>query len=133
MGEIEMEMQVGELLMRDGVVTGEALAAALGCQSRGDRRPLGEILLETNAVSRPSLTRVLAQQRGVSLDEEAGYGSGLRRLIESRHLEKTGMARPEAVSMSSRNSVDGEPQNWDRRAFQRRSRLDERRSGDRRR
>jgi hypothetical protein len=36
-------------------------------------------------ICRPELDRAIAGQTGLDLDEEAGFGSGLRAAIERRH------------------------------------------------
>ena len=78
---------VGSLLREQGVVNEEEVERALVHQGeRGGR--LGEILLGWGLVSGPTLTRVLADQRGEQLDEESGFGTGLRGEIERRQREQ---------------------------------------------
>jgi hypothetical protein len=77
---------LGALLVAEGLVSETDVAYALDVQKKNGKK-LGEILLESEMVSRFALARVLALQGGVTLDEETGYGSGLRGAIE-RRLEK---------------------------------------------
>ncbi|MEP6910043.1 MAG: hypothetical protein ABI896_06375 [Actinomycetota bacterium] len=75
---------LGALLAQQGEVTSAEVDDALTTQvENGD--PLGEILVERGAVSRPALHRALARQSGVELHFEGGFGSGLRTAIEERH------------------------------------------------
>lgn len=78
---------LGRLLVEKGLLSEAELEAALAEQPRSGRR-LGEILLEHGWICRPSLTRALAEQSGVELEEEHGFGTGLRAEIERRHLRK---------------------------------------------
>jgi hypothetical protein len=78
-------------LLREQGVLGEAdVQRALAEQARTGE-PLGQILLSHGLVSRPLLDRILARQAGVVLEAESGFGSGLRGLIEQRHLERAGV------------------------------------------
>ena len=78
---------LGTLLVEQGSLSETDVAEALSVQLEDGKR-LGEILLERDLVSRPLLARALAEQSGVQLVEEPGFGSGLRALIERRHQEK---------------------------------------------
>jgi hypothetical protein len=85
--------RLGELLVSEGVLSAGELADALAAQQEArPRKPLGELLLATGVVSPPHLVRLLAQQCQLQLEEETGFGNGLRRAIEQRHTER---ARPE--------------------------------------
>jgi hypothetical protein len=85
--------RLGELLVSEGILSAEELADALVAQLETQpRKPLGELLLSTGVVSPPLLVRLLAQQCQLQLEEETGFGNGLRRAIEQRHTER---ARPE--------------------------------------
>jgi hypothetical protein len=79
--------RLGWLLREQGAVKEEELEQALAHQQCSGES-LGEILLGWGFVSRPLLTRVLAEQRGVWLEEETGFGTGLRAEIERRHRER---------------------------------------------
>jgi hypothetical protein len=78
---------LGSLLTEQGAVRGKEIEEALAYQERWGGR-LGEILLGWGFVSRPLLARVLAEQGGVSLEQETGFGTGLRAEIERRHRER---------------------------------------------
>ena len=84
--------RLGALLLEQGAISEDDMAQALAVQGEDGKR-LGEILLDHDLVSRPLLARVLAEQIGVSLVEEGGFGSGLRDRIERRHREKQGRMR----------------------------------------
>ena len=81
---------LGALLSQQGEVTNDEVDQALTTQvENGD--PLGEILVEKGAVSRPVLDRALAEQSGVVLHFEGGFGTGLRAEIERRHRAGRGL------------------------------------------
>jgi hypothetical protein len=84
---------------------------------------LGEILLARGKVSRPLLDRLLARQAGVALEAEVGFGSGLRAMIEQRHLERSGVSARPIDSDSCGNNDVVRP---DRRLLERRLRVDRR-------
>jgi hypothetical protein len=91
--------RLGELLVGEGVLSPDELAHALAAQKKTrPRKPLGEILLTNGVVSPPLLVRLLAQQCQLQLEEETGFGTGLRRAIERRHTER---ARPEEETGAS--------------------------------
>jgi hypothetical protein len=84
---------LGVLLRAHGVLDESEVDRALADQERSGGQ-LGQILLEQGLISRPLLDRVLAQQAGIVLEAEAGFGTGLRGLIERRHLERSGVRVP---------------------------------------
>ena len=75
---------LGSVLVNQGVVERGELDAALLAQYETGKR-LGELLVDRGVICRPELDRAIADQSGVDLDEEAGFGSGLRAAIEHRH------------------------------------------------
>jgi hypothetical protein len=75
---------LGTVLMAQGVVERDEINEALMDQVENGKR-LGEILVDRGAICRPELERAIAGQSGLYLDEEAGYGSGLRAAIERQH------------------------------------------------
>ena len=75
---------LGSLLIAQGAVDGADLDHALNAQSETGKR-LGEALVDLGLICRPELDRAIAQQSGVVLDEEAGFGTGLRAALERRH------------------------------------------------
>ncbi len=76
--------RIGSLLVQLGLVTEDEVEQALAVQVRS-QKPLGELLVEKGLLSRPELTKAVAMQQGVELEEESGFGSGLRAAIEQRH------------------------------------------------
>ena len=125
---------LGMLLIEHGVLEEHQVDGALVAQQqRGGR--LGEILLERGLVSRPLLARVLARQAGVVLEAEGGFGSGLRELIERRHLARSGGRGRQAGwtdALMDADALDAAPSNSGRALGERRMQPD-RRKGDRRR
>ena len=88
--------RLGELLLAEELVTEEELEDALAEQQRTKpKRPLGEILLRRGVVAAPTLVRLLAEQCQHELEEETGFGCGLRQAIELRHQAQR--AEPEPV------------------------------------
>lgn len=75
---------LGSVLVSQGAVKKGELDEALQTQVLSGKR-LGEILVDLGLICRPELDRAVASQSGVELDEEAGYGTGLRAAIERRH------------------------------------------------
>jgi hypothetical protein len=118
-------MPLGVLLIEHGVLDEPDVERALADQARSGRR-LGEILVESDLVSRPFLARVLAQQGGVALEADTGFGSGLRSLIERRHLERAGLLG----QLAAVPSIPTERRAGERRAAEDRRRTLGRRQGD---
>ena len=115
---------IGALLVAHGIVQSQEIELALADQQRSGRR-LGEILVEQDLVSRPLLARVLAEQVGVALEAERGFGSGLRALIERRHLERSGRQAEHADSHTAPSPdrrVGSRRQSGNRRKADRRKR-----------
>ena len=75
---------LGSVLVNQGVVERGELDEALLAQYETGKQ-LGELLVERGVICRPELDRAMADQSGRELDEEAGFGSGLRAEIERRH------------------------------------------------
>lgn len=120
-------MPLGLLLIEHGVLDESDVERALDEQSRSGRK-LGEILVEEDLLSRPFLDRFLAEQGGIPLEADTGFGSGLRALIERRHLERAGLLGQLAVVPS----VLVERRSGRRRAPEdRRKRFDRRQGGAR--
>jgi hypothetical protein len=81
---------LGRVLLEQGAVRDDDLELALKAQTENGAL-LGEILVDLNLVSRPDLHRAVAGQSGVELEEERGYGFGLRAEIERRHRGRRGL------------------------------------------
>ena len=75
---------LGTLLVERGLLTAAELEDALALQEQTGER-LGQILIKQGLVSHPALTDTLAEQYGIELKAESGFGTGLRSLIERRH------------------------------------------------
>jgi hypothetical protein len=75
---------LGELLVEKGLVSPEELSHALEVQEQTGRL-LGAILVENGYVSGPALAVALAEQYGVELKTERGFGTGLWAAIDKRH------------------------------------------------
>jgi hypothetical protein len=75
---------LGELLVERGVLTTEELDAALEEQEITGEL-LGAILVARKAVPGVVLTTLLAEQVGVELETQSGFGSGLFSKIAERH------------------------------------------------
>jgi len=101
-------LRLGELLVGEGLLTEDELAEALAEQRRSRPKiPLGEILLRSKLIPGAVLVRLLSKQCERELEEEGGFGTGLRRAIEERHrADRPGSSgeSPEG-SRSDRGSV----------------------------
>lgn len=75
---------LGEMLIERGLLTVAELDDALEEQEHTGQR-LGAILVSRKLVSSPVLTTILAEQFGVELERQDGFGSGLLALIERRN------------------------------------------------
>ena len=75
--------------MSKGLVTADELDHALTEQEETGRL-LGAILVERGFVSGPALAVALAEQYGVELDQQRGFGTGLWAEIDRRHREGRG-------------------------------------------
>ena len=75
---------LGELLVEKELLTEEELEFALTEQAETGRL-LGAILVERGYVSGPALAVALAEQYGVELHTERGFGTGLWAEIDRRH------------------------------------------------
>lgn len=80
---------LGELLLQKRLVTEEELDRALTEQAETGRL-LGAILVERGYVSGPALAVALAEQYGVELTTERGFGTGLWAEIDRRHRRGRG-------------------------------------------
>jgi hypothetical protein len=75
---------LGELLVSKNLVSREELDLALEEQAQTGRL-LGAILVDRGCVSGPALAVALAEQCGVELHQQRGFGTGLWAEIERRH------------------------------------------------
>jgi hypothetical protein len=86
----ETHRSLGAVLVEQGHVTNDDVEGALAVQVETSQ-PLGEILLQRSLIARPTLAKALAAQRGRSLEEEGGFGSGLMSKIEHLHAMRRGL------------------------------------------
>src|SRR4051794_26679396 len=87
---------LGELLLAKGLISQEELDKGLAAQEETGRL-LGAILVERGYVSGPALAVALAEQYGVELDQQRGFGTGLWAEIDRRHREGRGPEPTENV------------------------------------
>ena len=87
---------LGELLLHKALVTADELDRALTEQEQTGRL-LGAILVERGYVSGPALAVALAEQYGVELEQQRGFGTGLWAEIDRRHREGRGSEPEENV------------------------------------
>jgi hypothetical protein len=87
---------LGELLVTKGLVTQEELDRALK-EQEDTGRLLGTILVERGFVSGPALAVALAEQYGVEVEAERGFGTGLWAEIDRRHRAGRGLPPEENV------------------------------------
>lgn len=85
---------LGELLVERGLITPRDLDAALAAQVENGRL-LGTILVERKMLSGAVLTALLAEQAGVELEIEPGFGSCLFAKLATRgDAEESASASP---------------------------------------
>jgi len=82
---------LGSVLVEQGVLENDDVEEAVRAQSGSGER-LGEVLVGLGLICRPELDRAIATQSGLELDEERGFGSGLRAAIERRHRDRRAFA-----------------------------------------
>jgi hypothetical protein len=99
---------LGELLVDKGLVSPEELSHALEVQEQTGRL-LGAILVENGYVSGPALAVALAEQYGVELKTERGFGTGLWAAIDKRHRAGRGTSDEVEVAPEPENVVQLEP------------------------
>lgn len=76
---------LGELLIERGLLSAADLDAALAEQVESSEL-LGAILVRRKAIASAVLTVILAQQAGIELETQKGFGSGLFSKIAERHF-----------------------------------------------
>jgi len=77
-------LPLGQMLVERGLLTPEELEQVLQAQEQSGR-PLGEIIVEWELISGPTLALTLAEQCGVELKTDSGFGTGLWHEIQRRH------------------------------------------------
>jgi len=89
---------LGELLLEKKLLTEDELELALTEQTDTGRL-LGAILVERGYVSGPALAVALAEQYGVELKTERGFGTGLWAEIDRRHRQGRGVGEGETEEL----------------------------------
>jgi hypothetical protein len=103
---------LGELLVERGLLTPDELDDALDEQARTGER-LGTILVARKAVAGAVLTTLLAEQVGVELETQGGFGTGLFSKLAARTdpgADKPGnsaAARPSGANGGSGSELAG--------------------------
>lgn len=85
---------LGELLLSKNLIARTELDEALSEQGETGKL-LGAILVDRGFISGPALAIALAEQCGVELDQQQGFGTGLWAQIERRHRSERGIEDPE--------------------------------------
>jgi len=75
---------LGAVLVAQGALDNIGLDTGLTMQAKSGEQ-LGETLVGLGIICRPELDRAVAHQSGWKLEEEMGFGTGLRAAIEQRH------------------------------------------------
>ena len=87
---------LGELLLSKNLIARAELDAALAEQEETGKL-LGAILVDHGFISGPALAIALAEQYGVELDQQQGFGTGLWAQIERRHRSERGIEEPREI------------------------------------
>ena len=103
----EIHRSLGAVLVEQGHVTNDDVEGALAVQVETSQ-PLGEILLQRSLIARPTLAKALAAQRGGSLDEEGGFGSGLMAKIEQLHMVRRGLQAEKGRHKAQEHACGGD-------------------------
>jgi hypothetical protein len=85
---------LGELLLSKNLIARNELDEAL-TEQEDTGKLLGAILVDRGFISGPALAIALAEQYGVELDQQQGFGTGLWAEIERRHRSERGIDEPE--------------------------------------
>src|SRR4029079_16766848 len=99
---------LGELLLEKKLLTEDELDVALTEQADTGRL-LGAILVERGYVSGPALAVALAEQYGVELHTERGFGTGLWAAIDRRHRQARRHGQGRGAEVAEDNVVKLEP------------------------
>ena len=91
---------LGELLLSKNLIARAELDAALAEQDETGKL-LGAILVDRGFISGPALAIALAEQYGVELDQQQGFGTGLWAEIERRHRSERGINDPDEPQVNA--------------------------------
>src|SRR5919198_1020654 len=75
---------LGQMLVERGLLTSDELEEVLRVQHQSGK-PLGQIIVDRGLISAPTLAVTLAEQCGVELETDKGFGTGLWTAIQARH------------------------------------------------
>ena len=75
---------LGQILVDRGLLTPDELEEVLLAQQQSGK-PLGQIIVDRRLISAPTLAQLLAEQCGVELETDTGFGTGLWSAIKRRH------------------------------------------------
>ena len=95
------------MLVEQGLLTAEQLELALAKQEETGRL-LGQTIVDCGFVSGPELSNALAEQYGIELTAETGFGTGLRTEIQRRH--ETERRKNTLRAVPSQPVVEPEPE-----------------------
>lgn len=89
-GQAHPESQLGQVLMREKVISQEELDKAVGLQQRNRKLPLGEILVEMGVIDRATVNRLLVRKLGIPFVDPMRFEVDHRALalVERRLAEK---------------------------------------------
>jgi len=84
------ESQLGQVLLREEVISKEELDKAVSLQQRGRKLPLGEILVEMGVIDRATVNRLMVRKLGIPFVDPAGFDIDQQALalVERRLAEK---------------------------------------------
>ncbi|HWH49630.1 MAG TPA: ATPase, T2SS/T4P/T4SS family [Burkholderiales bacterium] len=84
------ESQLGQVLLREEVISQEELDRAVGLQQRDRKLPLGEILVEMGVIDRATVNRLLVRKLGIPFVDPARFDIDQQALalVERRLSEK---------------------------------------------
>ena len=84
------ESQIGQALLRENVISKEALEKAVNLQQRDRKLPLGEILVEMGVIDRATVNRLLVRKLGIPFVDPARFDIDQRALalVDRRLAEK---------------------------------------------
>ena len=109
------ENMLGEILLRENLLTQKELDAAVGSQQRDRKLPLGEILLEMGVIDRATLNRLLVRKLGIPFVDATRFEIDPevlklveRRLAEQHRVMPLFRAKDEIV-VAMENPTDPEP------------------------
>ncbi len=111
----QSENMLGQILVREKVLTQQELDAAVGSQRRDRKLPLGEILVEMGVLDRTTLNRLLVRKLGIPFVDATRFEIEPevlmlveRRLAEQHHVMPLFRSRNEIV-VAMENPTDPEP------------------------